>query len=179
MFNLRYGVIIVPGLAVFAALGIWRAAGATAGGRGRRRALGALAAALIIVQAGAWWPAWRDIPVVEEGLAQARAGAPQRRGAEWLESNARTGTVLIDDSVNPLLPVIDADLDRAIAPFSGRRWNRALRDPSRARWIFVDDGNPQDAVRNAIRRDPSVLDDLRLRFEDGPVRIYESPGTRP
>jgi hypothetical protein len=174
MFNLRYGVIMVPGLAVFAALGIWRAAGATAGGRRRHVAFGALAVALIAVQAVAWWPTWTDVPVVEEGLAQARAGAPQRRGAEWLRDNAHSGTVLIDDSVNPLLPVIDVDLDRAVAPFSGPRWRRALRDPSRARWVFVDDGNPQDAVRNALRRDPDLLDDLRLRFEDGPVRVYES-----
>jgi hypothetical protein len=179
MFNLRYGVMIVPGLAVFAALGVWRASGATAGRRWRHAAFGVGALVFVAVQAAAWWPAWKDVPVVEEGLLQAKAGAAQRRAAEWLRDNAHQGTVLIDDSINPLLPVIDTSLDRAIAPFSGPRWTRALRNPARARWVYVDDGNPQDAVRNAIRRDPGVLDDLRLRYEDGPVRVYESTDPLP
>ena len=174
MFNLRYGLAMQAGLVVFAALGVGSVAGGSESSRLRIAGCAVVAVAFVAVQAVAWWPDWRAVPVVAEGLAQADAGASQRRAADWLHEHAREGTVLIDDSVNPLLPVIDADLNRVAAPFSGKRWDRALQDPSRARWVFVDDANPQDAVRRALRDHPGALDDLELRFQDGPALVYES-----
>ena len=163
MFNLRYGVEVVPGLAVFAALGAWLVAGGASTPRvsSRRRVVVAVAVALVAVQALAWWPDWRAVPVVAEGLGQRAAGADQYAAAQWMSRHAGHGLIAIDDSVNPLLPVIDADLDRVAAPFSGSRWRRVLRDPARAEWLYVDTANPQDAIRRARGTGPPPPPRLR------------------
>ena len=173
MFNLRYGVEMLPGLAVFAGLGagVLRTTKRTASWS--RVPIAVVGIAAVAVAAVAWWPGWRDVPVVREGLEQRAAGRSQYAAAEWMREHARDGTILIDDSINPLLPVIDADLDRAIAPFSGPRWDRALRNPSRVDWVYVDTANPFDAVGKAVRRDPSFPGDFVLRHEDGPAKVYQ------
>jgi hypothetical protein len=172
MFNLRYGVEMLPGLAVFAGLGVAVIAGAL-----RRKPMRwivvSAAMALIALQVAAWWPGWRDVPVVKEGLAQRAAGAGQYAAGEWLGAHARSGNILIDDSINPLLPVVDADLNRVIAPFSGHRWHRALRDPARADWVYVDTANPDDAVARAVRRDPSFHDEFVRRFSAPGAAVYQ------
>ena len=173
MFNLRYGVEMLPGLAVFAGLGVGILAGSRATWTIRRGAVTAAAVVLVMVAAASWWPGWRDVPVIQEGLGQRAAGAGQYAAAEWMQTHARSGTILIDDSINPLLPVIDADLDRVVAPFSGPRWNRALRDPSRAEWVYVDTANPDDAVARAVRRDPTFLRDFELRHRAGAAEVYQ------
>jgi hypothetical protein len=171
MFNLRYGVEMVPGLVVFAGLlvvVIHERVGGT------RAMVGAalVVLALVAVQAAAWWPDWRAVPVVEEGFAQRTAGRGQYAAGEWLHDHAGRGTILIDDSINPLLPVVDAELSRVVAPFSAS-WRRTLRDPSRVQWVFVDRANPDDAVRRAIDRSPTFHDDFVRRFRDGPAEVYE------
>jgi 4-amino-4-deoxy-L-arabinose transferase-like glycosyltransferase len=179
MFNLRYGVEMVPGLAVFVALGAFVLAGRprTQLGREWRVLVGLAAIALVGVQAAMWWPDWRSIPVVEEGVSQRAAGAGQYAAAEWMARHAREGRIAIDDSVNPNLPVIDADLDRVAAPFSGPRWTRTLRDLTRAEWLYVDTANPQDQIARAIRRDPDFDDDFVLRHEVGNARVYQRRAT--
>jgi hypothetical protein len=175
MFNLRYGVEMVPGLAVFVALGAFVLAGhpKTQLGREWRGFVGLAAVVLVGVQAAMWWPAWRDIPVVKEGVSQRAAGAGQFAAAEWMSHHAREGRIAIDDSVNPNLPVIDADLDRVTAPFSGPRWKRTLRDLTLAEWLYVDTANPQDDIARAVRNDPDFADDFVLRHEDGDAQIYQ------
>ena len=175
MFNLRYGVELVPGLCVFAALGV----ALLLRGAPRQSAIPIMvvACALVVVQGAAWWPNWRSVPVVAEGLQQRADGKGQYAAGEWLHDHAPHGTILIDDSVNPLLPVIDADLDRVIAPFSGPIWDKTLRSPSRADWLYVDTENPDDSVAQALRREPSVLHDFVLRFESGKARVYERKAT--
>ncbi len=128
---------------------------------------------LVGFQAAAWWPEWREIPVVKEGLSQRAAGAGQYAAAEWMAENSRNGRIAIDDSVNPNLPVIDADLDRVAAPFSGPRWKRTLRDLTLAEWLYVDTANPQDEIARAIARDPGFDDEFVLRHESGNARVYQ------
>ncbi len=157
MFNLRYGVEMVPGLAVFAALGAFVLAGRPKIQIGREWKGLVIAAVVLLVgvQAVAWWPDWQAVPVVKEGLGQRAAGAGQYAAAEWMNQHSKDGIIAIDDSVNPLLPVINADLDRVSAPFSGPRWKRTLRDLNRAEWLYVDTANPSDAIAKAVKRDPS------------------------
>ena len=181
MFNLRYGVEVVPGLAVFTALGASVLAEGRSGapsGRRRHRAVLVVACALVAVQAVMWWPDWRAVPVVAEGLGQRHAGAGQYAAAEWMHDHARHGIIAIDDSINPLLPVIDADLDRVAAPFSGRRWARTLRDLRRAEWLYVDTENPQDAISRAVRRDPTFARDFVLRHRAGRAEVYQRRSRR-
>jgi hypothetical protein len=175
MFNLRYGVEMVPGLAVFAALGAFVLAGRprTQLGREWRVFVGLAALVLVGVQATAWWPDWREVPVVKEGLSQRAAGAGQYEAAEWMSHHAGEGLIAIDDSVNPNLPVIDADLDRVAAPFSGPRWKHTLEHLADAEWLYVDTANPQDEVAQAIRKDPNFDDEFVLRHRAGNARVYQ------
>jgi 4-amino-4-deoxy-L-arabinose transferase-like glycosyltransferase len=175
MFNLRYGVEVVPGLAVFAALGLFVLAGRPKIQLGRewRVAVIVFAFVLVGVQAVAWWPDWQAVPVVKEGLGQRAAGAGQYAAAEWMNRNAKHGIVAIDDSINPLLPVINADLNRVSAPFSGPRWKHTLRDLTQAEWLYADTANPNDSISKAIRRDPSFTRDFVLRHRAGAARVYQ------
>ena len=171
MFNLRYGVELLPGLCVFAALGVAFLLRWTPGWKAVPILI--VAVGLVLVQGAAWWPNWRSVPVVAEGLQQRADGLGQYQAGEWLHDHARHGTILIDDSVNPLLPVINANLDRVIAPFSGPLWQKTLRKPSRAEWLYVDTENPDDSVAHALRKDPAILHHFVLRFEAGKARVYQ------
>ena len=179
MFNLRYGVEMLAGLAVFAGLGASVMLDRV--DRLHRPWLGVVATGAIVVlvgaQAAAWWPDHDRVPVVEEGLAQRAAGAGQYAAAEWLREHARDdGLLLIDDSVNPVLPVINTNFDRVAAPFSGPRWHDALIDPSRATWVYVDVANPGDDVAAAIARDPWFRRDFDLVFAQGGAEVYRRRG---
>jgi Dolichyl-phosphate-mannose-protein mannosyltransferase len=176
MFNLRYGVEMLPGLAVFAGLGVAVMAGALRRSPARWIVVAA-GLVLVVAQAVSWWPGWRQVPVVEEGLAQRKAGAGQYAAGEWLGEHATSGKILIDDSVNPLLPVVDADLNRVIAPFTGRSWRKALRDPARAEWVYVDIANPQDSVARAMRNDPDFHRQFVRRFSAPGAEVYQRRAT--
>ncbi|MCU1394977.1 MAG: hypothetical protein JWM34_3405 [Ilumatobacteraceae bacterium] len=181
MFNLRYGVEMVLGLVVFAGIGadaarrwIRQRLGARASGhRASFLTVGWASLASIVVVQSALWGGWRNVGVIEEGFAQRKAGAGQYAAAEWMHDNARHGVILIDDSINPMLPVIDADLDRVAAPFSGDRWDEALADPTTVVWIYTDDANPFDEVAAATRRDTHFAAQFTLRFRSGNASVYE------
>jgi hypothetical protein len=172
MFNLRYGVEMVPAFAVFAGL-LYVVVARSFKPTPLRVGLGVVLVALIAVQAVSWFPDWRGIPVVAEGLAQRKAGAGQYAAGEWLHDHAHSGKILIDDSINPLLPVINANLGRVIAPFSGPSWKRALRDPARAEWVYVDEANPDDEVARAVRRSSTFNEDFVRRFHSGNASVYQ------
>lgn len=180
MFNLRYGLQVLPGLAAMVGLG---AALLVRGWNGPTRrwrgvAAAALCGTLLAVTTAGWVTDWRSVPVVAEGLQQRELGDPAWTAAEYLHRHAvvegeRDGLIMIDDSVNPMLPVIAADLDRVSAPFSGPRWERTLADPSRAEWLFVDGSGDGDAVQRAIDADPDVLDHFDEVMRRGDIRVYQ------
>ena len=181
MFNTRYGVETLPGLVIFAALGCgsWRKR-CTAGSIRAQGSRVLVGAALVfgVAQVALWAPGWSATPVVAEGLRQRAAKPGEDKAAQWMADHAGDGMILIDDSVNPVLTVIDADFDRVAAPFSGRRWTRMLRDPSRAEWVYVDTESPQDQVARAIERDPTFADDFVLRYRSGTSAVYQRRGAR-
>lgn len=168
IFNLRYGVAVVPGLVVLAATAL-----AALGGAVMWRRLVAVGLALSPFVALALVPGWRQVGVVEEALEQRDAGDDQWDAAEWLDANLDGGTVLIDDSVNPMLPVIGAGLDDVVAPFS-RDWEATLRDPSGVDAVFVDTGNPDDQVGQALSADPDLLDEFEPVATFGTVTVYRA-----
>ena len=96
-----------------------------------------------------------------------------------MADHAGDGMILIDDSVNPVLTVIDADFDRVAAPFSGRAVDAdAAATPAGAEWVYVDTESPQDQVARAIKRDPTFADDFVLRYRSGTSAVYQRRGAR-
>jgi hypothetical protein len=172
MFNLRYGLQVLPGFAAFAALG------ATVLARMRVLRWPTVAASAVVVLAAAamWWPAWREVPVVAEGIQQRELGDPAWRAAEYLREHAvdsgDTGVIVFDDSRNPMLGVVGADLNRVAGPFDGKRWRRTLADLESADWVFVDRAGDGDAVAAAIDADPSFDANFDEVFSDGTISVY-------
>ncbi|CAN5527313.1 hypothetical protein BH10ACT3_BH10ACT3_03010 [soil metagenome] len=189
MFNLRYGLQVLPGLAAMIGLGAAVIAGATTfrghAGRSvawRRPLVGVGAVVLVVGSSAEWWPAWQDVPVIAEGLQQRELGEPAWAAAEYLHQHAVVddpdgGLIMIDDSVNPMLPIIGADLDRVSAPFSGPRWTRGQRDLTRNEWLFADTAGDGDSVAKAIAEDPDFDDEFDQVFTDGTVSVYHRKDT--
>jgi len=173
MFNLRYGVAVIAGLAVFAGLAV-----GVLDRKVQRRSV-SVTIVLVVVVAGMWnttfEQGWREIGVVAEGVDQRAAGPDQYAAAVWMHGNATTGVILIDDSINPLLPVIDADLNRVAAPFS-ERWPEALADPSTVDWVFIDTGNPFDEVGKAVAADRSFDSTFVIAFSLDNAEVYRRIG---
>lgn len=167
-FNLRYGAAVIPGLAILAATAL-----AAIDGSEAWRKAAAVALALCPFVALAVVPGWQEVGVIREGLEQREAGSDQWAAANWLHDRIGSDTVLIDDSINPMLPVIGTGLDHVIAPFS-RTWKASLRRPTGVEFIYVDRGNPDDEIRRTIARDPSFLDGFDLAAEFGSVAVYRS-----
>jgi hypothetical protein len=174
MFNLRYGVLTVLGLVVMAGLGV-----ATVAERfpqlrrpatWRRTVIVGVPFLIVAQLLTAGSPV--GAAVVREGLQQKALATDFHAAAVYLHDHAGDGVILIDDSINPVLPVVDADLDRVIAPFSGKTWTRALADLSRADWLYLDEGNPDDDVAAATRNNPAQLAEFRLVFHQGKAAVY-------
>jgi hypothetical protein len=185
LFNLRYGLQALPGLAAMAGLLVAvvsgraqaREAGARSPARGRQVTAVAVGAAVVVAGVvNVWQPGWQSVPVVAEGLQQRQLGAPAWAGAQWLHEHAvdEGGVILIDDSVNPMLPVIAADLDTVTAPFSGKRWERTLDDLTLADWVFVDTAGEGDAVSAAIDEDAAFHQNFQQVFSDSTVQVYHN-----
>jgi hypothetical protein len=186
MFNLRYGLQALPGLAAMVGLGAALIARGWSGPPRRWRsalALG-LAAALLTVTTASWIRDWRSVPVVAEGLQQQELASASWAAAEYLHEQAVVGEpdggwIMMDDSVTPMLPVVGADLDRVSAPFSGRRWTATLADPSRAEWLYVDRSGAGDAVARALDANPAAAAAFRPVFRDGQVEVLRRVGATP
>lgn len=166
IFNLRYGAALIPGLAIFAGTAL-----AALGGQVRWRQGLATGLAIVPFVVLAIVPGWRDVAVIREGIEQRSAGDDQWAAAAWLNENRDGEVVLIDDSVNPMLPVIGTGLDDVVAPFS-RSWRSTLRDPSTVTFVYVDRDNADDEVGRTIGRDPDFLDGFDVAAEFGSVAIY-------
>ena len=206
LYNLRFGVAAVAGLALFAGLGVaalqgrdlrprpseGRLAPASPAWGVRQLSVGAapvvaptnrsrtwIAALVAVALVGgvlAQWTRADDVGVIAEAREQRVVGRNDMACASWLRDNATDGKILIDDSVHPLLPAIGT-VDRVVAPFIGKhRWDTALAQPSRTRYVFVDPTNPTDQVSRALARSASFRDTARVVCRSGPIRVFETTG---
>ena len=183
MFNLRYGLQVLPGLAAVVGLGAAVLARGWSGSPRPLRSVVAAVLSIILVGAttAAWVQDWREVPVVAEGLQQLDFDRASWAAALYLHDEAVVGDpdgglIMIDDSVTPMLPVIGADLDRVSAPFSGPRWEASLLDLTRAEWLYIDDAGAGDAVARALAADPDAGKDFDTVFEQGTVSVLRQRG---
>ena len=85
--TLRYGVETLPGLVVFAALGVWVVAQAVHRSAHPRAWIAVLVGAALVLgvaQVALWWPGWSATPVVAEGLSQRAAKPGEDAAAQWM-----------------------------------------------------------------------------------------------
>ncbi|NLA36932.1 MAG: hypothetical protein GX868_14775 [Actinobacteria bacterium] len=191
MFNLRYGLQTLPGLAAMAGVGIaliCRGWNDQPTQRWRSTIGAMIGLALIGATAATWTGGQRSIPVIAEGLQQRDLGDDAWAAANFLHNNAvghgggviggqtepdQPQRILIDDSINPMLPVIAANLTDVTAPFSGPRWTTGLETLSESEWLFVDFTGDGDAVAKAITADRTVDDHFVEVFRQGDVAVFQ------
>ena len=164
MFNLRYGLQVLPALAT--GLG---AAALCAGERLKRPVVGlpattaALSVALVVALSVpvASLGALGEVPVVAEGTQQRLLADPAWSVASYLSRNATSGDVLLDSGLTAIEPLAGISLDRVVSRSSGPAWERSLKDPTEVEWVVTDTSGGGDAVARAM----SALPYFTAQFE--------------
>ena len=148
ILNLRYGLMVLPGMAAavtFAAAGL--------GGRGPRWRMGTQLAALagVIAQLalfGAHWPA--SVGALREGLAIRDGDRRQQAASDWLAGHYDGGRILVDEVVN-VSPRTRIALRDRIYTWTWQLGGNALTEPESAvDWVLVDRRHADGKVLGAI-----------------------------
>src|SRR5690606_24130243 len=134
VLNVRYGVMLLPALAVAAAAGL------VAIGPPRHRMAGLAVA--VLLQIGAWiWQFPNQVGALREGLAIRDGDRAQMDVSIWLENNYDRGRVLISPALNVSPRTRIAMRDR-VYPWSWELGPAALANPaSTVDWVLADQRN--------------------------------------
>jgi len=172
-FNIRYGLLILPGSALFIAYLYHRL---TIKG-GTIIALPLFAAALVF-QGALWWsPDFpRQVPVVTEGIYAEQHIFYIEDAATWLRGHYDGGGILIDDATTRIITVSHIHMREYIGAYSGAPWKAALTDPSPiARWIVVSSDKQNGVVDKLLQiagENPYYFADYNTVYTNQGVTIY-------
>jgi Dolichyl-phosphate-mannose-protein mannosyltransferase len=175
-FNVRYGLMLVPAVAVFAAYGFDRLARVAPGGL-----VATGAAALLLAQVAVYVPQWPlSVITITEGLYGPSARPPRSTAAQYLRAHYAGGGILLDDSDyttdggSLVLFETGLPLREYIATYSDQLWARALTDPaSQVEWIFMHTHTREDRVAGALLGSPVLDQQYTLVFEDQGFGLYQ------
>jgi len=173
-FNIRYGLLILPGVALFIAYLYHRL---TIKG-GNIIALPLFAVALVF-QGALWWtPDFpRQVPVVAEGVSGGAHDAYVIESARFLHDAYHGGNILIDDSTTHITTLARIPIHEYVGTYSGALWRAALIDPTPvAKWIVVSN-NKQDGVIDILLKtaseNPYYFTDYNRMYANNGLAIYE------
>ncbi len=205
LFNVRYGAMVAPLVAVsVAALAplVARAAGlgATLSASVRRRAgparptgpapsrvslTGAAAVWLVALASGASLLLAPGGPVVvAEGALQRRGASASFQAAAWLRDQPRDGLVLVDDALQPEAQIFFTEAGRPLRDYVGTSvpalWETALVQPRPPiAWIVVlgpaSRDRPNDRVGGALLVGDRIQG-YEVAFDNGELVIYRWAG---
>ncbi|MES2306619.1 MAG: phospholipid carrier-dependent glycosyltransferase [Gemmatimonadota bacterium] len=170
ILNVRYGVMLLPGLAAMLAMGL-----AMAADWRPEWARGTLLAGMLVVLAQGSlfsrdWPA--NAGALREGLAIRDGDQRQQRASDWLAEHYDGGRVLVDGAVN-LSPRTRIPLRDRIYDWTWQLGQAALAAPDReVDWVIVDGQDSTDAVSRAIARRAGFADKFDRAFADGGLEIW-------
>ncbi len=168
--NLRYGVMLLPAVAVAIALvasrglrrgGIWQ--------RGTLLALGAV----IVAQFGLWsYAGTAHIGALREGLAIRDGDPRQQHASDWLAAEYDGGRVLVDQMVN-ISPRSRIALRDRIYSWSWELGPAALATPEEVvDWVVVDTRAQPNVVTEAIVDRVAFQERFERRFAEGGLEIW-------
>lgn len=168
-FNIRYGVLLLPGVALFVG---WLYATLVAR-LGRRVVLPAFVL-LLALQGGLWLASdVRSSAVIADGLDFQRAFPEREQIAAFLQREYDGGGILIDDSQNHVILRAEIDMREYIATFSGPLWRATLAEPEdHARWIVLDMANRDDQVATAVSELGIFRQGYELMYTSGTLAVY-------
>ena len=170
-FNIRYGLPLLPGMALFVAYLVDRLLT-----RKHASIVVPGTVLLLMIQAMLWIPGWpTSVVAVADGMKGQSANVWPTSAAEFLSHHYAGGGVLIDDSYAQLILLAGLDMREYITVTNGPLWERALRDPSSSvEWIVI---SPQKAQLSKVTNqiDLGYLAHYSLRFEDwdSDIALYQ------
>jgi hypothetical protein len=180
LYNVRFGVIMVLGIAVFAGYLVKVVADQSAGlVRARRSLLGAvavgiMASSLIVV----------GVPVLDEGRAFAAGASEQanQRAAAWLREHYDGGLVLMMSFGNESA-VFSSRIPTQNILYEGsfRIWERALANPAaeKVRWIYLRAvPGQEDAAWQALHDTDQLAQSYVLMYDADGRQVYQERNPR-
>ena len=178
-YNVRYGLELLPAVAVFAVVTfdtLQRASGRLAW----RAAITAVAIAML---AGSYISAWKATPItIQEAVANSRTRIPYERTlADALHRLPRSARLLMYTGAHPgALQLADIPLRRVVNESNHPQWEQALHDPAaQVDYVVAADGDP---VAQSAARHRESLAPLAIVESSGQPRttLYKTqPATRP
>ena len=177
VFNERYGLVVLPSLAVGVAL-LYH----TFAARSRNRFVLPLCGFLLFVQAVLWIPGFpvRSLDIVQEGVLRQNNAAEDRAVARYLSQNYDGGGILTDETTNIIATLAGLPIREYVSTFNGPFWREAIIDPApHVRWIVLL--NPTDAAAEGFNdrvtkralANPYFLAEYAPVFTSGNVAIYK------
>ena len=178
-YNVRYGLELLPAVAVFAAVTFETLRRAS-----RRFAWRAMVAAVVIgVLAGSYISAWRATPIsIQEAVTNSQTRIPYERAlADALRRLPRSARLLMYTGAHAgALQVADIRLRRVVNESNHPQWEEALHDPAaQVDYVVAAVGDP---VAESAGRHPDTLFPLAIVQSSGQPRttIYKTQrATRP
>lgn len=168
--NIRYGVMMLPGLAALALVGGLRLAATWP--RWRRGMLLAGLVVLVAQQAlfAVNWPA--QAGALREGLAVRNYSHEQQDVSDWMASHYDGGRVLVDEAIN-ISPRTRIALRDRIYQWTWQLGAAALAAPERSvDWVVVDDHHDTGAVARAIAGRDEFTNRFDRAFDEGGLVIW-------
>jgi hypothetical protein len=170
MLNVRYGVMLIPAIAVSIGLG-----GAMIGRFGPRWHRGTFFALLALIGGQSAWMI-ADAPVrvgaLREGLAIRDGDAAQMNASRWLAAHYDRGRILVAPAVN-LSPRSRISLRDRIYPWTWELGPRALAAPAETvDWVLVDRRAATDEVARALAVDHDFEKQFDRVFEERELEIW-------
>lgn len=168
--NLRYGIILLPGLAVALTLGIAQL-GARGAGWGRGTVLASLA--VLLAQGTLFslgWPA--NAGALREGLAVRDNDRRPQLASDWLAEHYDGGRVLVEKTVY-ISPRTRISLRDRLYEWTWQLGPAALAEPEKeVDWVIVDAHEKSGAVWLAITGRPGFTQRFDRAFEDDGLEIW-------
>ncbi len=177
-FNVRYGLELLPAIAVFAAL-LFEFAGSALGRARWRRTAVVLGLAIAVLS---YLAVWRETPIcLREARANSRDRIPFEKAlAAELARLPSSATILMYAGSHPgALMYADIPLRRTINESDHPDWEQALRAPARgAGYVVAMDGDP---VAAAVAAHPEGLTSIATVALPGAPRtiLYKSLASGP
>ncbi len=176
-FNLRYGLLVLPGLALFIAYMFHRLTI-----RGHIPLYLALFGAVLALQGAMWAPQFpQSVPVVTEGIYAEEHIAYVEDAAVWLREHYDGGGILIDDATTRIITVSHIHMREYIGAYSGATWKSALTDPAPyAKWIVVSSDKQNGVIDKLLQvagENPYFFADYDTVYTNKGVTIYKRRDT--
>ena len=160
LFNVRYGVMMVPAAAIFTAYLFHRT------GAGARLFM----SGLIVVQFALFGIGFSDIVSLSDGTVGLSSAKKNIDAEEWLRNEYDEGLVLVDD-FSRVVSIIRSDIAMENVIYIGNKpyWEESLQNPEKhATWVII---HKNDTLWRNIFEPEQAQDHLYKHF----TKVYTSP----